>query len=165
VNALNVDGPLRAAAGLAELEVLWKQLHEHHRRVASYGPLVADLEASWRERRSWYERLLGEGGSYFLARRPGGPAIGYALVQIVLGRDDTFEVTGGICELVSLVVIPEERGSGVGRALMEAARALALENGVDTMKVAVMAGNDSAQDFYESWGFRLGEHVLYKPLG
>jgi ribosomal protein S18 acetylase RimI-like enzyme len=159
-----VEGPLASIIGLAQLERLFKQLHRHHLRVATYGPLVRDLDEAWTLRRRWYEQIIVGGGRYFVARNEETAAVGYGLVDIVKGPDDTFAVKNGIAEIVSLVVDEDSRGTGVGRALMAAMEHFAGDAGADLLKVAVMSGNRSAEGFYAGLGFVPGEQVLYRPV-
>ena len=126
--------------------------------------LVSDAAASWERRRAWYARLLGDGGALFVARDDAGNPKGYAVVETVLGADDTFEVVGGVVELVSVVVAVDARDNGIGSRLIEAVKAHAARQGVDTLRVAVMAGNDRARRFYERVGFEAGEDVLYRKI-
>jgi L-amino acid N-acyltransferase len=67
-------------------------------------------------------------------------------------------------DVVSLVVGEAARGKGIGARLMEAVRDHAARQGVDTLKVAVMAGNSRARRFYENAGFEAGEEVLYQKF-
>lgn len=53
-----------------------------------------------------------------------------------------------------LFVEAEWRGTGVGRRLLRAAEAHALERGADRMRVQVLAGNGDARRLYASVGFR-----------
>jgi ribosomal protein S18 acetylase RimI-like enzyme len=80
------------------------------------------------------------------------------------GPDDTFEVRGGIAEVVTLVVARDKRSSGLGRALLAAAEAIARDRGYDTVKIAVMSGNVRAQSFYKAVGYSVAEHVLFRRL-
>ena len=66
--------------------------------------------------------------------------------------------------MVSLVVAEQARGEGVGRQLMAAAEDLAAKHGCDTIRVAVMAGNDRASAFYASLGYSPAEHVLLRTI-
>ena len=160
----DIDGPLNAIEGLDELEALFKQLHGHHQKVSAYHPLVSDLDRSWMRRRRWYEDILDAGGSYFVARDRAGAAIGYGLVEITLGPDDTFEVGGGTVEIVSLVVDEAARDQGVGGKLIEVIRGFAGGLGAGALKVAVMSGNRGAETFYTARGFVPGEQVLFRSL-
>jgi len=90
--------------------------------------------------------------------------IGYTMVAVADGPDDTFEVTGGIAEVVTLIVAREKRSSGLGRALLTAAEAIAQDRGYDTVRIAVMSGNSRAQSFYAARGYSVAEHVLVRRL-
>jgi GNAT superfamily N-acetyltransferase len=133
--AVQISRPRNDPEGLEELAPLWTELHGHHRQVADYQPLVADLELSWTSRLAWYRRLLADGGCYLTAHTGEGEPIGYAMVAVHSGPDDTFKVVGGLAEVVTLVVSPGHRSGGVGRALLEAN------------------------------GYGVAEHVLYRRLG
>ncbi|WP_010629779.1 GNAT family N-acetyltransferase [Halomonas sp. KM-1] len=56
--------------------------------------------------------------------------------------------------LNDLFVAPEARRSGVGRALMQAARELAHAHGVGHLKLATEIDNRTAQALYESLGWQ-----------
>jgi GNAT superfamily N-acetyltransferase len=160
---VDIEGPSISPAGLDELQPLWLALHRHHLAVARYRRLVLDVHQSWEERRRWYGELLASGGAYFVARED-DTAVGYAMTQATLGADDTFEVRGGIIEIITLVVAEAMRSRGVGRELMAAVRGYAARIGSDTLKVAVMVGNGRAHAFYADAGFEPAEEVLYVTL-
>jgi ribosomal protein S18 acetylase RimI-like enzyme len=160
---VHIDGPITTPAGLDELRPLWLALHGHHHAVAEYRPLVHDAQLSWERRRNWYRDLLADGGAYFVARDDEAP-LGYAMTQTALGLDDTFEVRGGIVEIITLVVAESLRSRGIGSSLVGAVRDFALGRGIDTVKVAVMVGNSAARSFYKNSGFQPAEEVLYLTL-
>ena len=93
-----------------------------------------------------------------------GHVIGYAMVAVEDGPDDTFDVRGGIAEVVTLIVAHDKRSSGLGRALLAAAEAIARDRGYDTVKIAVMSGNVRAHSFYKAAGYSVAEHVLLRRL-
>jgi ribosomal protein S18 acetylase RimI-like enzyme len=62
------------------------------------------------------------------------------------------------------VVSESLRAGGVGTSLIAAVRELATHHEIDTLKVAVMVGNTSAQSFYVNAGFNPAEEVLYLQL-
>ena len=78
------------------------------------------------------------------------------------GPDDTWPVGQRWAELVSLAVLPDRRGGGIGSALMDAVDAELARRGIADLQVAVMAGNDAALRFYERRGLRAGELLLYR---
>jgi ribosomal protein S18 acetylase RimI-like enzyme len=162
--AVHISDPRTGSEGLDELGPLWRELHRHHREVSDYEPLVEDFDASWASRLRFYRQLLASGASYLTATDDDGLLVGYSMVALDKGSDDTFEVQGGRAEVVTLVVSPDRRSGGVGRALIAAAESIARDNGFDTVKIAVMSGNDRALEFYEANGYSVAEHVLYRRL-
>jgi ribosomal protein S18 acetylase RimI-like enzyme len=57
------------------------------------------------------------------------------------------------CYLAELYVVPDRRGHGLGRALMEAAIELARERGADYMDLGTAEDDVAARALYESLGF------------
>ena len=162
---VHIDGPLSAPAGLGELAGLYRELHATHLAVSRYGPLVADPARSWQLRRLLYEKALEHGDAvYFVARTDHGSVVGYAFAVTSAGPDDTFDTTG-IVELVSLTVTATQRGQGLGKRLIAAIETYATQQGADTIKVAVIEGNDRADALYTRLGYTPGERLLYKHIG
>jgi ribosomal protein S18 acetylase RimI-like enzyme len=57
------------------------------------------------------------------------------------------------CYLAELYVVPDRRGQGLGRALMEAAIELARDMGADHMDLGTSEDDIAARALYESLGF------------
>jgi ribosomal protein S18 acetylase RimI-like enzyme len=57
------------------------------------------------------------------------------------------------CYLAELYVVPDRRGQGQGRALLEASIALARETGADYVCLATSHDDVAARSLYESVGF------------
>jgi ribosomal protein S18 acetylase RimI-like enzyme len=57
------------------------------------------------------------------------------------------------CYLAELYVVPDRRGRGLGRALMEAAIELARREGADSMDLGTSEDDVAARALYESLGF------------
>jgi len=133
---------------------LWQALHQHHRSVAGHLTAVAPFRSdddSWLRRRAFYERLLARPDSFFLLAEREGRLVGYAAVSIG-GTEATLGVGDRVGSLESLSVVPEERGQGLGRRLMEAVFEELRQLGVEEITLAVMEGNDDAWRFYERLG-------------
>ena len=102
-----------------------------------------------------------DGGEYLLG---GEPAAGVAQVRfrhsVWTGTDD--------CWLEDLFVLEEARGTGLGRALLDAVLTRARERGCRRVELDVDEGNAAAQALYRSVGFysskRPGERVFFMQL-
>lgn len=57
------------------------------------------------------------------------------------------------CYLAELYVVPQRRGQGIGRALMEASIDLARSEGADYMDLGTSEDDVAARSLYESLGF------------
>ena len=62
-----------------------------------------------------------------------------------------------------LAVPPDERGTGVGRALMEHCIALARDEGKERLVLAVSQEMEEARDLYDSLGFRRDPGLDHEP--
>ena len=117
-------------------------------------------------------RLLHDFNSEFGEPTP-GPAKLAERVQQLLGDGEIAVLLGGSgpdglavmsfrpslwteqleCYLAELYVVPERRGHGLGRALLDAAIGLAREAGADYMCLATSDDDTAARSLYESAGF------------
>ena len=60
--------------------------------------------------------------------------------------------------LAELYVVPDRRGQGIGRALMEQTLEMARDRGADTMELGTGEDDVAARALYESLGFTNHEH-------
>ncbi len=151
---------------IADLEPLYTALHEHHVAVA---PTLAGMEArtseeSWRGRRGKYERWLGTPGAFVLIAEQGGRPVGYALVSLSNGLQ-AWASGERLADLRDLAVLPEERGHGIGSALVDAVERELTAVGIRDYRVNVIAANTDAIRFYERHGMALVSHVLVGRTG
>jgi ribosomal protein S18 acetylase RimI-like enzyme len=145
-----------------EVRELWLELHHHHRAVVGTVPLVADDEVSWERRRALYVDRLGPGAGFLALAVEDDVVVGYALVCIEEGPDDTFPVRDRYAEVYSLSVAPARRGRGIGTQLLDFVDRELESRSIRDLKIAVMVGNDDAQRLYERRGLRPAETVLYR---
>jgi len=104
--------------------------------------------------RPYAETLIAEDG--------GGKAVGFALF---FHNFSTFLAQPGIY-LEDLFVLPEHRGAGIGRALLERLAQIAVERGCGRMEWAVLDWNESAIKFYERLGARPNsDWTIYRLAG
>jgi len=108
-------------------------------------------------------RWLAEPDAFVLLAERRGRPVGYAVVHVVDGWQ-SWETGDRIGELQTLTLLPDERGEGIGTLLMEAIEHELLRLGIGDLVVAVAAGNDGAQRFYERRGFTTRLNVLLGPI-
>jgi ribosomal protein S18 acetylase RimI-like enzyme len=140
------------AERIPELQPLWEALEVHHSQLPDVPP-IRPLADSWQVRRQSYEEWLGDrSGRLFVAERD-GRVIGYVMLTIVRAPA-SWNVGSRAGEIETMSVLPDERSSGVGSALMDAALRAAEQEGVQAIGVGVVHSNDDAIEFYERAGFR-----------
>ena len=105
------------------------------------------------------ERLAGDESVIFLALE-GTTALG--LVQLYPSFWSVAACRSWI--LNDLYVIPESRGAGVGRALLERARAHAESTGAGGMSLATQRSNVTAQRLYEGLGWVRDQEFFHYEL-
>ena len=89
----------------------------------------------------------------------GGEILGYAkLIVRDVPRSRAYPARS-VLVLQTISVRAEARRQGIGRAIIERARAIAREHGVGTLQVPVLGFNTEALAFYRSLGFE-DEFVL-----
>jgi ribosomal-protein-alanine N-acetyltransferase len=62
--------------------------------------------------------------------------------------------------IISIAVLPEERGKTVGRTLLERALEILRRLGVETVRLEVRRSNREAQRFYEVQGFEYHHEIV-----
>ncbi len=142
-----------------ELEPLWLELHHHHERVSRVQPFVDD-ETSWAARRRSYVETFETGGFAVVAEDHG--LIGYAMVRIHDGPDDSWALEDRYGEVWTVFVAEHARGAGVGSALRDAVDAELERRGIRDLMIGVMEGNDDARRLYERRGLVPGWLQLYR---
>ena len=85
----------------------------------------------------------------------------------VLARADSgalIEAQREYAYISDLVVLPAQRGRGIGRALLGRAKAFAVQHGAAMLKVDVLAANAGARAVYQAAGFEEHEIRLQQRL-
>jgi ribosomal protein S18 acetylase RimI-like enzyme len=143
---------------------------------AAGAPLISDAAAddvvalralfreyfAWLGRDGWFPWGLDEE----LAALPGGYDV-LLVARIdseVAGCVAVKELGDGACEMKRLYVRPEARGSGTGRALVEASIAKARELGHSVMRLDTLPTMDAARALYLSLGFHPIERYNDNPI-
>ena len=150
---------------VSELEPLYATLHEHQ---ASIAPTLAGMPArssdeSWRRRRAEYDRWLATPGAFVLLAERAGKTVGYALVSLADGFQGW---TSGeqVADVLDLVVVPEERGHGIGSALMNAVERDLAAAGIAEVRLRVIAANAQALQFYAARGMMPISQTLLRRI-
>ena len=98
-----------------------------------------------------------------LVARRGARIVGYAFVHMRSGSP-TWPISQRAGELETLAVVPEERGRGIGQALLAATSDRLRGAGAREVSLHLLVGNYAAGRFYEREGFRPFATWLTKPL-
>lgn len=138
---------------IGELRPLWLAMVHHHHEVApGMGEIYSDDE-TWERRSAAYAKFLAEPDAFVLvARDEDGRAVGYAVVTLDPGSP-TFVEPRRFGFVGSLSVLPQTRGQGTGRALLERAQSEIEALGCTELRLDVLSGNTRALDFYAGLGF------------
>lgn len=108
------------------------------------------------------ERLSRGDSVIYLA---GSTAAAVGFVQLYPVLSSTAARPGRLWLLNDLFVTVQSRGKGIARALMERARALAMETGATGLFLQTARENAAARHLYESLGYRLDETFVVYELG
>ena len=133
-------------------EPLWLEMLAHHGTVETTIPMQP-ADVSWPVRRALYASILAEPGAFALLATRDGVDVGYCVVHVHAGPDDTW-VTGDVAEVESLAVSASERGAGIGTQLLDRVDAELAEAGIEDLQIGVVAANADALRFYERRGLR-----------
>ncbi len=141
--------------------------------------LVRELQ---RHEAQFYDRMMPERdiGAWYVAavlheaREAGGELlvavldrriVGYAtLLANVSSEDERDEIIFTYAYIGDLVVAADQRGKGVGKALLAECEKRARAAGRRWLRITVLAANEGARRVYEEFGFASQFHYMEKPL-
>jgi mycothiol synthase len=107
-----------------------------------------------------YVEMRGAPGDILIAEDSSGDVIGYVWTSVTESKDDPGESTGMI-EMTG--VLPNQRGRGVGSAVIAAGLRHLRERGVSVIDLEVDGENLSARRIYKDLGFKkMGEQFWYE---
>jgi len=135
----------------ADWEQLWRRFQSFHRFTVS----DETIEVTWERFQDPAEPM------FLLGAYADGALIG--IVQFVFHRSCT--TIGDFCLLHNLFVADEARGSGIGRALIEAVYAAATRHGASRVHWNVLESNATARVLYDKVAQRSGFVQYRKSLG
>ena len=114
--------------------------------VHDLGPVAAIERATFSDPwslRSFREALDSASVYFACARSDAGSVVGYVVAWFVADQG----------EIANIAVAPDERGRGVGRALLDAALGEAAARGISAVYLEVRDSNQRARELYASRGF------------
>jgi putative acetyltransferase len=104
---------------------------------------------------SMYEAYSRSGAAYFVLENEAALVVGGGGVAPLEAGDE------GVCELRKMYFLPEARGGGFGKRVLELCIERARELGYKRMYLETLSGMDAAVHLYERFGFA----KLCAPLG
>ena len=134
------------AVTLARLNIAVHQIHADGRPDIFKSPDVEELTVFMRE------RLLDPTYIAYIAEVDGVP-VGYTINAIVRRGENPFTKPISYIVVDNISVEPAYRNQGIGEAWMERVYALAREQDIKRVSLAVWAFNERAIAFYERLGF------------
>jgi ribosomal protein S18 acetylase RimI-like enzyme len=127
-------------ADASDAEVVGRLLHDFNTEYDEPTPGPAALAERVR-------RLLAGGDTVVLVGGAGPDGLAVLRFRLSIWTE------GLECYLAELYVVPDRRGQGLGRALMEAAMEHARGQGADYMDLGTSEDDVAARGLYESLGF------------
>ena len=136
------------------------RIHELIVELATYERAADEVRSTPAQ---LHEALFGpQPAAYALVAEVDGLVVGFALY---FRNFSTWEGVHGIY-LEDLFVAPEQRGRGLGKALLVALAEIAVERGYARVEWAVLNWNQPSIDFYNSLGaVPLDEWTVYRLTG
>lgn len=144
-----------------DLDASWDELLPLLRAQVEYHAAILGLPMlpNWAERQR--TRMSADGETLVLLARSGDEAVGFLNGRLV-ENPFWFEERYGYIE--NAFVRSELRGAGVGRALLDAAEAWGLAQGVDQLQLTVLAANDLGVAVWKQTGFTPQSIRMVKDL-
>ncbi|HEU0086279.1 MAG TPA: GNAT family N-acetyltransferase [Pseudonocardiaceae bacterium] len=139
VKSARFDPGVRCAR-VADAETIGQLLHDFNREFGEPTP-------GWRVLGARVRRLLSAGDTAVLLGGEGPDGL------VVLRFRPAIWSEGLECYVAELYVVPDRRGQGLGRALMEAAVEYARSQGAAHMDLGTSEEDIAARALYESLGF------------
>ena len=142
------------------VQTLLREIDELHAALApSFFRSAPRAELEWR-------RLLADAhaAGFVVLDRTVHPLIGVVMVRVYDTPAEPAMQPRRRGHVETLVVAARRRRTGIGRRLLSAASEWARGQGAAEMVLTTWAGNQAADAFYESLGYRVLSRVLHAPL-
>jgi len=127
-----------------------RELQEHECRLQPRLKPPSEMGAWYFE--DFFKEAETEDGCLFVAERD-GDIVGYASVLAKVVSEDTDEVAYEYAYISDVAVMPELRGQGLGRRLLDTCRDYARDAGATLLRITVLGRNEGAERLYRDFGF------------
>jgi ribosomal protein S18 acetylase RimI-like enzyme len=140
-------------AGLEDIESIQAMLSQIDRYHSDLLPAVfRPVEGARPD--DLIESLIREEGSDCFLAMVGAEVVGFLDIKELATPDFPLFIPSKYALIDNMVVDEDHRGRGIGRLLMERAKAWAGGKGLDRIQLTVWSENESAIRFYRGQGFR-----------
>ena len=112
----------------------------------------------------WLTSLVESPDGLLLVAERGAEVVGFLEGRIQTSPEGPMHVPRRRLLIDAVGVVEAQRGTGIGRALVESAHAWARANGLDEVELTVHAANRDALAFYERLGYSPAVHRLSRRL-
>jgi diamine N-acetyltransferase len=132
---------------LATLNIPVQQVHVDGR------PDVFKVRSDGPEMVGYFEDILQKEQNHVFIAEVDGQAVGYAIAIVFSAPETSYSKSSDVIYLNQMSVNDEQRGQGIGTALMQAVFDLARAENVRRLVLNVWHFNSDARAFYEHLGF------------
>jgi ribosomal protein S18 acetylase RimI-like enzyme len=108
--------------------------------------------------------LLADPNTILLIALEGDAPVGYLYAEIRRRPESALRYAMEVVYINHISVKPEAQGRGHGKQLIEAACAIARQEGIQRAALDVWAFNTAAHHAFEQYGFADFNHVMWKEL-
>lgn len=137
-------------------------MQEFEKPFEAHYKSAEDLDAAYLDKQ-WQD--CHDQVGHILLAECNGKAQGLAIIHTAMvNHGDAEEYAHASAHIGELVVVVEARGTGIGKALLEACEKLAIAAGRDEITIGVLSENLGAKKLYNEVGYVDSSIRLRKPL-
>ncbi len=144
---------------IEQIKQVWRGFMEYHQSI---DPFYGTTEGGDLKFGEYITERMGKEDSRVLVAMDGDRLLGYCLCYVQHRPPVFSEVVIGV--ISDLAVREENRGGGVGGALVEASLAWFRTKSVKRVELRTSAKNDPAIEFYRKHGFWVYDHMMTREI-
>ena len=135
----------------------------HALHATALPDVFQPVEASVTSVEAMAARVAGDGTTWLVAERD-GDVVGYAHAEVQREAATAYKRASATLHVIAIGVTAAQRGTGAGRALLDALRAMAVAQRLDGLTLDVYAFNAAARRFYAREGLATLKERIVAPL-